>query len=93
MVEQRGSVSGYDSDRLSSEVESYQEWLDLRTQEVYLQWLIRSSLCCNLKAICSRYGSERCVPNRPSKDVFNMSVQRLPKVNFQSVFKGMGAYM
>ena len=35
MVDQRESVSGYDSDRLSSEVESYQEWLDLRTQEVY----------------------------------------------------------
>ena len=35
MVEQRGSVSKYDSDRLSSEVEYYQEWLDLRTQEVY----------------------------------------------------------
>ena len=35
MVEHRESVSEYDSDRLSSEVESYQEWLDLRTQEVY----------------------------------------------------------
>ncbi|HII26395.1 MAG TPA: hypothetical protein HA323_04040, partial [Candidatus Thalassarchaeaceae archaeon] len=35
MVEQRESVSEYDSDRLSSEVESYQGWLDLRTQEVY----------------------------------------------------------
>ncbi|DAC07539.1 MAG TPA: hypothetical protein D7H80_04040, partial [Candidatus Poseidoniales archaeon] len=28
-------MSEYDSDRLSSEVESYQGWLDLRTQEVY----------------------------------------------------------
>ena len=35
MVEQSESVSKYDSDRLSSEVEYYQEWLDLRTQEVY----------------------------------------------------------
>jgi len=35
MVEHRESVSGYDSDRLSSEVESYQKWLDQRTQEVY----------------------------------------------------------
>ena len=35
MVEQRESASKYDSDRLSSEVEYYQEWLDLRTQEVY----------------------------------------------------------
>ena len=35
MVEHRESVSEYDSDRLSSEVGSYQEWLDLRTQEVY----------------------------------------------------------
>ena len=35
MVGHRESVSGYDSDRLSSEVESYQQWLDMRTQEVY----------------------------------------------------------
>jgi len=35
MVEHRESVSEYDSERLSSEVESYQEWLDMRTQEVY----------------------------------------------------------
>ncbi len=35
MSELREAVSDYDSDRLSSEMDAYQEWLDSRTQEVY----------------------------------------------------------